>query len=186
MCFRAGGVSLVGVTGSGVTEGGARSGRVQSGSDLESFKAGSVVDTTPCLISKVSKWFKLLERTVWSGRCLFSCRRTSLFFCLQAFCLFSLAQPLPADLKLPSEVCGRYLPSSELMLCGRLRYLCVGLVGPSTFSWLRWWRDGSERAPDCSARPVIRHRSSPGATPPRPHSHPWCWRFSLAVEMPLW
>jgi hypothetical protein len=65
-------------------------------------------------------------------------------------------------------------------------YLCVGLVGPSTFSWLRWWRDGSERAPDCSARPVIRHRSSPGATPPRPHSHPWCWRFSLAVEMPLW
>jgi hypothetical protein len=67
MCFRAGGVSLVGVTGSGVTEGGARSGRVQSGSDLESFKAGSVVDTTPCLISKVSKWFKLLERT-WNDK----------------------------------------------------------------------------------------------------------------------
>lgn len=63
MCFRAGGVSLVGVTGSGVTEGGARRGRVQSGSERESFKAGSVVGTTPCLISKVSKWFKLLERT---------------------------------------------------------------------------------------------------------------------------
>ena len=63
MCFRAGGFSLVGVTGSGVTEGGASAGRVQSGSDLESFKAGSVVEITPCLISRVSKWFKLLERT---------------------------------------------------------------------------------------------------------------------------
>lgn len=57
MYFRAGGTSAAVGEGedSFFTAGGASKGRVQSGSDLESFNAVSVVDTVPCLISKLSK-----------------------------------------------------------------------------------------------------------------------------------
>lgn len=36
---------------------------VQSGSDLESFRVESDADIIPCLISRVSRWLRLLDRT---------------------------------------------------------------------------------------------------------------------------
>lgn len=63
MCLLAAGASVVGEGWSVAVDGGTRCGLVQSGSDRESFKAASEAEAAPCLSSRVSRWFRLRERT---------------------------------------------------------------------------------------------------------------------------
>lgn len=55
-------------------------GLVQSGSDRESFREASVLDAAPWRSSRVSRWFKLLERTCKRSRKRFENHRQPAFW----------------------------------------------------------------------------------------------------------